>query len=146
MSKPSIAFADAAGTSAAARRPRLAAVGEVKVAADATAVYDVTPKLKNAIHTLGNNTVAELLGVSRSQPGRWARGQEGISADNQAAVLALDFVLSLLLRGMSARLAGIWLVSPNAHLDGARPVDAFRLSGHRDVVQAIQAYAEGAYA
>ncbi|HWL35282.1 MAG TPA: hypothetical protein VNQ77_03740 [Frankiaceae bacterium] len=118
----------------------------VKVSPDAPSVYEVGPKLTNLIHALGNNTVAELLGVSRSQPGRWARGEEGISAENQAAILDLDFVMSLLLRTMSAELAGIWLVSPNAHLSGARPVDAFRIGGHRRVVEAIQAYAEGAFA
>jgi hypothetical protein len=128
---------------AVVRRP---GPSKVKVAADAPAAYDVIPKLANAIHALGNNTVADLVGVSRSQPGRWARRQEGISQDNEAVILDLDFVLSLLLRTMSAELAGVWLVSPNAHLGGARPVDAFRLDGHRRVVDAIQAYAEGAYA
>lgn len=123
--------------------PRRRALSGVKVAADAGDLYDVTPKLVNAIHALGNNTVADLLGVSRSQPGRWARGQEGISPGNEAAILELDFVLSWLLQTMNAEVAAIWLVSPNAHLSGARPVDAFRLAGHRRVVDAIQAYAEG---
>ena len=133
-------------TAAGAAPARRYGIAEVKIAADAPAVYEVLPKLHNAIHALGNNTVAELLGVSRSQPGRWARREEGISAENQAAILDLDFVLSLLLRTMPSGLAGIWLVSPNAHLGGARPVDAFRLAGYRQVAEAIHAYAEGAYA
>lgn len=121
-------------------------IAAVTIAADAAEIYDVTPKLANAVRALGNNTVAALLGVSRSQPGRWVRGQEGISSENQAAILDLDFVLSVLLRTMSSAMAGIWLVSPNAFLNGARPVDVFRLDGHRRVVEAIQAYAEGAFA
>ena len=121
-------------------------VGAIKVAPDAAEVYEVTPKLANAIRVLGNNAVADLLGVARSQPGRWARGEEGISAANQAAILDLDFVLSVLLRSMSSAMAGIWLVSPNEFLNGARPVDAFRLDGHRRVVEALHAYAEGAFA
>ena len=127
-------------------RARRAVLTKVKVSADATSVYEVGPKLTNLIHVLGNNTVAELLGVSRSQPGRWARGEEGLSAENQSAILDLDFVMSMLLRTMPAGLAGIWLVSPNTHLNDARPVDAFRIGGHRRVVEAIQAYAEGAFA
>lgn len=130
----------------ATTKSRLARIGAIKVAPDAAEVYEVTPKLVSAIRVLGNNTVADLLGVSRSQPGRWARGREGIAPDNQAAILDLDFVLSVLLRSMSSSLAGIWLVSPNAFLNGARPVDAFRIEGHRRVVEAIQAYAEGAFA
>ncbi len=118
----------------------------IKVAPDAPEGYDVTPKLNTAIHALGNNTVAELLGVSRSQPGRWSRGEEGISADNEAAILDLDYVLSLLFRSMTPSLAGLWLVSPNAHLNGARPVDAFRLAGQRPVADAIQAHLQGAFA
>lgn len=123
-----------------------ARLGQIKVAREAAGLYDVRPKLANAVRALGNNTVADLLGVSRSQPGRWVRGEEGISGDNQAAILDLDFVLSVLLRTMSPATAGIWLVSPNEFLNGARPVDALRLDGHRHVVDAIQAYAEGAFA
>ena len=125
---------------------RRSGIAQIKVAPDAPAAYDVVPKLATAILALGNNTVADLLGVSRSQPGRWARRQEGIAHANEVAILDLDFVLSLLLRAMSADLAGLWLVSPNAHLGGARPVDAFRVDGHRRVVEALQAYADGAYA
>ena len=118
----------------------------IKVAPDAPDSYDVTPKLNAAIHTLGNNTVADLLGVSRSQPGRWSRGVEGVSPDNQAAILDLDYVLSQLFRAMAPPVAAVWLVSPNAHLNGARPVDAFRVAGQRPVTDAIQAHLQGAFA
>lgn len=127
-------------------QPGSSGIAEIKVRDAALDAYDVAPRLAAAISTLGNNTVAGLLGVSRSQPGRWARGEEGISPANEAAILDLDFVLSLLLRAMTPDLAGIWLVSPNDHLNGARPVDAFRLDGHRRVVDAITAYADGSYA
>jgi hypothetical protein len=143
MAKPRVAALESAAGSTTPPRARVAAV---RIAPDSASAYDVHPKLATAILALGSNTVAELLGVSRSQPGRWARGEEGISPGNQAGIIDLDFVLSRLLRTMSARLAGIWLVSPNAHLGGARPVDAFRLAGHRLVVDAIDAYADEAYA
>ena len=132
-----------AADAASARR---GAPRAITIAPDAPENYDVTPKLNVAIHTLGNNTVAYLLGVSRSQPGRWSRGEEGISPDNQAAILDLDYVLSLLLRAMSPSLAESWLVSPNAHLNGARPIDAFRVAGQRPVADAVQAELQGAFA
>lgn len=125
---------------------RRTGLAEVRVAASAAEAYDVRPKLANAIEALGNNAVADLLGVSRSQPGRWARGEEGISAVNQSAVIELDFVLAKLLQSMPAELAGIWLVSPNTHLGGARPIDVFLIDGHSRVVDAIRAYDEDAYA
>ncbi len=129
-----------------ARSTRRSASRAVKIAPSAPEDYDVTPKLNAAIHTLGNNTVADLLGVSRSQPGRWSRGEEGISPDNQVAILDLDYVLSLLFRAMAPSLAAVWLVSPNAHLNGARPVDAFRVAGQRPVTDAIHAHLQGAFA
>ncbi len=125
---------------------RRGAPRRITIAPGAPESYDVTPKLNVAIHTLGNNTVAYLLGVARSQPSRWSRGEEGISPDNQAAILDLDYVLSLLLRTMSPSLAESWLVSPNAHLNGARPVDAFRVAGQRPVADAVHAELQGAFA
>jgi hypothetical protein len=126
-------------------RPR-GAPRPIKIAPDAPEDYDVTPKLNAAIHALGNNAVADLLGVSRSQPSRWSRGEEGVSPANEAAILDLDYVLSQLLRAMAPSLAGVWLVSPNAHLNGARPVDAFRVAGQRPVSDAINAHLQGAFA
>jgi len=38
----------------------------------------VQRRLEVLIAILGNNRVASLLDVSRSQPGRWRRGDEGL--------------------------------------------------------------------
>ena len=95
---------------------------------------------------LGSNQVAHLLGVSRSQPSRWRSGSEGLAARNQRAVLDLDYVVARLHQLWTPDVAAIWLESPNAHLGGATPVEVLRRRGAVDVVRAIDAEAEGAYA
>ncbi len=45
-----------------------------------------------------------------------------------------------------AAVARDWLASPNAHLEGVRPVDWIRLHGTAEVVDALRAEAAGTYA
>jgi len=102
-------------------------------------------KLHRLIAGFGNNRVASLLGVSPSQPSRWQKGEERISAENQRGLLDLDYVMARLLQLFPQEQAEIWLTSHNAHL-GARPIDVLRLRGAARVVQAIDAEAQDAYA
>lgn len=102
-------------------------------------------RLACLIDTFGNNQVAALLGVSRSQPSRWRAGKESMRADNARRVIDLDFVMARLLQVWSPEVASIWLVSHNAHL-GARPIDLIRLRGPLAVLEAIDAAVQGAYA
>ncbi len=107
---------------------------------------EVRRRLARLTAVLGSNHVADLLGVSRSQPSRWRTGTEGLAARNQRAVLDLDYVVTRLHQLWVPDVAAIWLESPNAHLGGATPVDVLRQRGAADVVHAIDAEAEGAYA
>lgn len=102
-------------------------------------------RLDRLIDQLGNNRVANLLGVSRSQPSRWRTGKEGIGPENQRRLIDLDYVFGRLEQLFTPRQAEIWLTSMNAHL-GARPVDVLRLRGATPVIAAIDAEAEGAFA
>lgn len=95
---------------------------------------------------LGSNRVADVLGVSRSQPSRWRAGAEGIAARNARAVLDLDYVVARLHQLWTPKVAAIWLESANAHLGGAVPIHVLRLRGVEDVIRAIDAEDEGAYA
>lgn len=94
---------------------------------------------------LGNNRVAELLGVSRSQPSRWKSGEERVAPRNRRAVLDLEYVMARLYELWTPAVAAIWLESSNAHLGGARPVDVMQQRGAAEVIQAIDADEEGAY-
>jgi hypothetical protein len=112
-----------------------------------TALFLVGEKerLDRLVGDFGNNRVAELLDVSRSQPSRWRQGKEQLSPESRRRLLDLDYVLSRLLQIYYLPDAEIWLTSFNAHL-GGRPVDVLRLRGVGPVIQAIDAEAEGAYA
>ncbi len=107
---------------------------------------EVRRRLKWLSEVLGNNKVADLLGVSRSQPSRWRTGAEGLAARNQRAVVDLDYVIVRLHQLWEPEVAAIWLESPNAHLGGATPLDVLRQRGTPDVINAIDAEAQGAYA
>jgi hypothetical protein len=102
-------------------------------------------KLDGLVRAVGNNKVAELLQVSRSQPSRWRTGKEGIGPESARKVLDLEYVLSRLAQLYAPDVAEIWLRSFNAHL-GARPIDVLKLRGAGPVVGAIDAEAEGAFA
>ena len=102
-------------------------------------------RLDGLVRAVGNNRVAELLQVSRSQPSRWRSGKEGIGPESTRKVLDLDHVLSRLAQLYPADVADTWLRSFNAHL-GARPIDVLMLRGAGPVVEAIDAEAEGAFA
>lgn len=108
-------------------------------------VAEVRRRLIWLTSVLGSNQIAELLGVSRSQPSRWRTGAEGLAARNQRAVLDLDYVVTRLHQQWLPDVAAIWLESPNAHLGGATPVEVLRQRGAAEVVRAIDAEAEGAY-
>jgi hypothetical protein len=109
------------------------------------AVAGTEEKLDRLVDSLGNNRVAELLDVSRSQPSRWRSRAEGIAADNERRLIDLEYVMSRLLRLYPPNVADTWLVSHNAHL-GARPIDVLKTSGALPVVQAIDAEEQGAFA
>jgi hypothetical protein len=97
------------------------------------------------ISVLGNNQVAELLGVNRSQPSRWRSGKEGLATESRRAVLDLDYVIARLHEVWVPEVATIWLTSPNAFLGGGTPVETLKQRGVLDVIAAIDAEAAGAY-
>ena len=102
-------------------------------------------RLEGLVRAVGNNKVAELLQVSRSQPSRWRSGKEGIGPESTRKVLDLDHVLSRLAQLYPADVANTWLRSFNVHL-GARPIDVLMLRGAGPVVEAIDAETEVAVA
>ena len=95
----------------------------------------------------GTRRTADLLDVSPSQPSRWVAGLS-VPGPAQARMLVdLEHVLThALLVWSDDAVARDWLTSPNAHLDGARPVDWIRVHGTAEVVDALRAEAAGAYA
>lgn len=108
--------------------------------------FPVADEVERVVSVLGSNVVADLLGVARSQPGRWRKGAEQISPGNRRRLTDLDHVLNRLLQVLWPELAGEWLTAPNPHLSGARPIDVLILRGAGPVLHALDALDQGAYA
>lgn len=98
------------------------------------------------VGVLGNKRTAEMLNVSQSQPSRWRRSAEVPSAAVAPLLVDLDHVVARLTLVWDTSLVGQWLLSPNAHLEGSRPIDVLAARGSSEVVDAIEAEAAGAFA
>ncbi|HEX5723091.1 MAG TPA: hypothetical protein VFZ06_10140 [Acidimicrobiia bacterium] len=120
-------------------------IEQLLIDSGAAALYEDRGLVERVISVLGSNTVARLLGVSRSQPSRWRSGEEQMSPLNRARLSDLDHVLNRLLQVLWPEEAGAWLIAVNPHL-GGRPVDVLALRGSGPVIEAIDALAQGAYA
>jgi hypothetical protein len=108
-------------------------------------VTEVQRRLEGLIATLGNNRVASLLDVNRSQPVRWRKGDEGLSPQSQGLVLDLDYVVTKFRQVYSdPEVLWIWLNSQNPIL-GARPIDAIMQRGPSAVLPAIDSLSQSAF-
>lgn len=136
------------GTSAGRARTRRgkAAPQTIRVSSTAAAGYAADGPVARVVDALGNNAVADLLGVARSQPSRWRSGKERLSPESRKRVSDLDHVLDRLLLELYPDQAGLWLTGPNPHLGGARPIDVLELRGAAAVLPAIDALSAGAFA
>jgi hypothetical protein len=111
-----------------------------------SAAYQPDRRVAFAADVLGNNRLAGLLGVARSQPSRWRNGDELPGPDVSALLVDLDHVLGRLLLVWDQAVAYDWLTGSNAFREGAQPIDVLAQRGSTDVVEALQAEASGAYA
>lgn len=99
------------------------------------------------IRALGSQTrVADLLEVSRSQPGKWSKGEELPSPERARALIDLDHVVARVVSWLGPDMTISWLNGSNAFLDGARPIDVLRVRGSSEVIDALDAEMSGAYA
>jgi len=95
----------------------------------------------------GTRKAADLLEVAPSQPSRWGTGASVPGPEQARMLVDIDHVLAhVLLVWADAGVARDWLTTPNAHLDGMRPVEWIRRHGTSEVVDALRAEAAGAYA
>lgn len=122
------------------------APGTITLSPNAGAGYSAEGPVTRVVDALGNNVVAEILGVARSQPSRWRSGKERPSPESRKRISDLDHVLDRLLLELHPDQVGLWLTGPNPHLGGARPIDVLELRGAAAVLPAIDALAAGAFA
>jgi hypothetical protein len=94
----------------------------------------------------GGASLANILGVSRSQPTQWKKGAESPGPEASRALLDLDYVVARASLLWEPQVVQDWLVGSNAFLHGARPVDVLRKQGAPPVIEAIDAEMAGVYA
>lgn len=129
-------------SSSTTTRPRLR---RVTIDPDAAAMFTSAAPVARLIAVLGNNALAAMLGVSRSQPSRWKQGTEQPGPESRRRISDLDHVLDRLLLELYPDQVGVWLTSANPQLGGARPADVLQLRGAAAVLPAIDAMAQGAF-
>ncbi|NLG55918.1 MAG: DUF2384 domain-containing protein [Rhodococcus sp.] len=122
-------------TRTASRKPDPRAVGTARGADDPLSAE----RVRYLTELIGGTALAEYIGVNRSQPTRWAKGDERPGPIAAPLLIDLEHVLARarLVWGGSAAL--IWLGSANAYLGGARPIDVLRLSGPAPVLEVLDA-------
>jgi uncharacterized protein (DUF2384 family) len=89
--------------------------------------------------------LAEALGVSPAQVGRWIRGQ-GIDPRNAERVDVLELVMASLLRVYPRAACERWLFGVNPHLGDRRPIDLVRRGRAQELLCAIAAERAGSFA
>ena len=109
-----------------------------------TAGYnDSSQALRRLVKLLGNNQLGALLGVAKSQPSRWLRG-DPIAAENERRILDLDYLIARALRVIHADKIGAWLTYQVPTLGWARPIDVLVTAGPEAVTRALDVIEEGA--
>lgn len=94
----------------------------------------------------GVSKIAALLGVSRNQPTRWRNSEELPGPEATAKLVSLEAVVRRALILWEPAAVSNWMGSPNAFLEGAHPVDVTVTRGPSEVLMALEAEAEGAFA
>lgn len=89
--------------------------------------------------------IADVLEVTRAQPGRWRKGAEP-DPENHARLIALDTVVSLLATYLELEVIPDFLGGINAHLADRSPLFMLRKGRLDEVVRAIQADQAEVYA
>jgi len=94
----------------------------------------------------GGANLASYLGVNRSQPTKWRKGDDTPSPDVGRVLLDLDYVIARASMLWPAEVVQDWLTGSNSFLNGARPIDTLKSQGVKPVIDALDAEYAGAYA
>jgi hypothetical protein len=89
--------------------------------------------------------IAEAIGVHRTQPSRWREGRMP-DQENMDRLIGLDTVLQLLTGFLEESTIAKWLHAPNPRLGDRTPLYMLRQDRLPDVIAAVQAEKNGAYA
>ncbi|WP_241260418.1 antitoxin Xre/MbcA/ParS toxin-binding domain-containing protein [Rhodococcus sp. KRD197] len=94
-------------------------------------------RVRYLVDAFGGRALAAFVGVSASQPTRWATGEERPGPLAAPLLIDLEHVLAKARLVWGEDAAQRWFVSSNAYLGGARPMDALRMQGPAVVLNAL---------
>lgn len=135
------------GTTAVAKRLSGAAEAVKPPAVYGAQLAFAAARTEFLISAVGSGSaLADVLGVARSQPTRWRKGQESPSPQMARELVDLDHVMARALMLFPQPVAVDWLTSANSYLDQARPIDVLRTRGSSEVIDALDATMAGAFA
>jgi len=115
------------------------------------AINQYQPNINNDLNNLeaifgSKSTVADILGVDKSQLTRWKKHTHPDST-NMSKIFGLNFVIARLMENFKyPESANKWLKGMNPHLDDMRPIDCLKKNRIKDVLAAIDSYETGSYA
>lgn len=99
------------------------------------------------LNAAGNGALlAELIGVKPSQVTRWRQGTQTPSAESARVIMDFAYIVARAESTMHEKVVPIWLDSPNQFLRGSTPRECIKLGRIAEVIGAIDAEDEGAYA
>lgn len=96
------------------------------------------------MQTLGADTVAALLRVSVDQASRWATSEDTPDTAGREALTQLETLAVHLSRAFTPEQVPLWLYGQDSYLH-ARPIDVYRIDGAAPVIEAIEAFEQGAF-
>ena len=97
------------------------------------------------VQSIGLSPLAGLLGVSKNQISRWAKGEQAPSPENVRALLELEGVFAQVCRLWPPDVALDWFHGSNSYLGGARPIDVLKLHGATQLIEAVEAAMAGSF-
>ncbi|MGO4205317.1 antitoxin Xre/MbcA/ParS toxin-binding domain-containing protein [Rhodococcus sp. TAF43] len=87
----------------------------------------------------GGAQLAAIVGVNRSQPSRWVKGEERPGPAAAPLLIDLEHVLARARLVWGETAARTWLESANVYLEGGRPIDVLQILGPAPVLEALDA-------
>ena len=104
-------------------------------------------KVKDSVDRLGltNEELGGILGASARSVARWSAGDVVPQRLNKQRLLDLSYVAEALAEVLPRDHANLWMFSPNRMLKHERPADLVREGEYKQVLDAIDAMADGVF-
>lgn len=105
-------------------------------------------KVVESIDTLGltNEELGQIVDASGRSVARWAAGEVVPQRLNKERLLELAYVADALGEVLPRDHANLWLFTPNRGLNHEKPADLIQQGRYKEVLDLIEAMAEGVFA